>query len=460
MTDNITRSYRLLRIVITVLILTVLALNITYGYGSTEEHKNEFSSNPVGNLKVTKVFSGVSNVPSGWRATITIIGPEGYTESKTVTGADRTALFEDLQPGTYVVSESNRSGISGYWFVRVEGEGSCTVTAGATTEVTVRNVYEREYIPPQPRGRLRVTKEFLGITKDNQLLANWSATIRVTDGGDYNETQTLTPTNTLTFNRLVPGQQYTVTEENPSGVSGYTFVSSDGADSFTATSGTTDMVITNTYRRDPPPVERPTGSLRVIKVFTGIANDSPLLTGWRATIRVTGPNNYDESKPITGTNRTVTFGGLTPGRYVVSETDRSGITGYSFVRVDGDGNCEVEANRTTSVTITNRYTTDTTPTPTPTPSTPPPSPSPSPDDGSDIFDPNTPGGGMFVPPEPGEIPRTGDDMDARLWLMLIAVSAIILRYVLFFSKAEIDAQSQPRGRQPRQKKQNKTRIPR
>jgi len=38
------------------------------------------------------------------------------------------------------------------------------------------------------------------------------------------------------------------------------------------------------------------------------------------------------------------------------------------------------------------------------------------------------------PRDPGKPPKTGDDADARPWLIILAVSAYILRYVLFIKK--------------------------
>jgi len=54
-----------------------------------------------------------------------------------------------------------------------------------------------------------------------------------------------------------------------------------------------------------------------------------------------------------------------------------------------------------------------------------------------IGDPNTPGGGL-EPGLPGDLPKTGDDADPRPWLILLAVSAPILRYILFTEKKKND----------------------
>lgn len=58
------------------------------------------------------------------------------------------------------------------------------------------------------------------------------------------------------------------------------------------------------------------------------------------------------------------------------------------------------------------------------------------DNGYHIDDPDIPGGGIETPPnyDNVDLPKTGDDMDARPWLIILAISTLILRYILFFRK--------------------------
>ncbi|MCL1805760.1 MAG: Cna B-type domain-containing protein, partial [Clostridiales bacterium] len=67
----------------------------------------------------------------------------------------------------------------------------------------------------------------------------------------------------------------------------------------------------------------------------------------------------------------------------------------------------------------------------PEPETPPPNVPPEEGDpGIDIYDHGVPGGGRDASLNQFEIPKTGDDMDAIPWLIIAAVSAIILRYII------------------------------
>jgi len=57
------------------------------------------------------------------------------------------------------------------------------------------------------------------------------------------------------------------------------------------------------------------------------------------------------------------------------------------------------------------------------------------DNGLNIHDPGIPGEGYDQPNKGNfEFPKTGDDMDPRPWLMILAISTLILRHILFFRK--------------------------
>lgn len=219
-------------------------------------------------------------------------------------------------------------------------------------------------------------------------------------------------------------------------------------------------VFSNTYKppTEQPPDNNPTpGNLIVTKAFTGVNN---VPNSWSATIRVTGPGGYSETRTITGSNRTAAFNGLTPGEYTVTEIDPGGIAGYAFVSVsiDNDGVCRVRSDRTTNVTVTNRYEPDSPPPTTPPPATPPPvtppSYTPPPPGGSTTiteegpplsqFPPETPPDEYVEIPQPpvplGEMPPTGIQDSIVLWFYgicaLMLAIGFILRAIYRIAKAE------------------------
>ena len=103
-----------------------------------------------GALVVTKQFTGVSSIPDNWNATLTVTGPSGYSQTRTITSNERTFAFERLDPGTYTIAETNASGITGYTFVGVSGTGAYSVVRDQTTYATIVNAYDRPGTPPPP----------------------------------------------------------------------------------------------------------------------------------------------------------------------------------------------------------------------------------------------------------------------------------------------------------------------
>jgi hypothetical protein len=116
----------------------------------------------------------------------------------------------------------------------------------------------------------------------------------------------------------------------------------------------------------------------------------------------------------------------------------------------------ISGNISTGFTITNTRKDYTTPPPKPNPGETPDLEKPP--DLDDLGDPKIPAGN--TDPEPGtptpgpgttpvsdkpgnpatpsHSPKTGDDADPRLWLITLAVSAFILRHVLFFRKKQVE----------------------
>ena len=120
------------------------AQNIVY---FVNDYSYEQREPELGRLEVTKAFN-VSYIPNNWSATITVTGPGGYNQSRTITGNSRVAAFNGLEPGAYTVTEVSPGNIPNYAFVSVVGEGSYDVTRGGVTQVTITNNYNEEEEPP------------------------------------------------------------------------------------------------------------------------------------------------------------------------------------------------------------------------------------------------------------------------------------------------------------------------
>ena len=110
---------------------------------------NKYEKN--GSIRVTKLFGSANSeatwvVPDGFEATIRVVGPEGPDAKTYVKTIDRTnpvAVFPDLVPGKYIVTEEPGNSDYGYKFSPyISDDGEVTVTVGETKDVIITNWYD------------------------------------------------------------------------------------------------------------------------------------------------------------------------------------------------------------------------------------------------------------------------------------------------------------------------------
>ncbi|SMC31512.1 hypothetical protein SAMN06296952_0145 [Oscillospiraceae bacterium] len=100
--------------------------------------------NPIpGSLTIIKdLGAGAPASASSMTYTFSVVGPNGYTNEVSVTGAGSVTI-DNLQPGTYTVTEDTTSAyISGYQLTATGNGVNVNVTAGSNSTVTVTNDYE------------------------------------------------------------------------------------------------------------------------------------------------------------------------------------------------------------------------------------------------------------------------------------------------------------------------------
>ncbi len=100
--------------------------------------------NPLpGSLTIIKdLGAGAPASASSMVYTFSVVGPNGYTNEVSVTGAGSVTI-DNLQPGTYTVTEDTTSAyISGYQLTASGNGVNVNVTAGNASTVTVTNDYE------------------------------------------------------------------------------------------------------------------------------------------------------------------------------------------------------------------------------------------------------------------------------------------------------------------------------
>ncbi len=285
----------------------------------------------LGSLTITKKVEGNYAGAESKEYTFDVTGPNGYTNTVTVTGNGSETL-NDLVPGEYTVTEQDAD-IEGYT-LDVSGGGSVTVEADKTAEVTVTNTYTLKL------GSLTITKMVDG---GGEEAANKTYTFTVT-GPNYANTVTLTAGASTTINDLVPGT-YTITETDAE-IEGYTLKTTGTGDVEVKDKTNTNRTVTNTYTQK-------LGSLKITKMVSGGGAEA---AGKTYTFTIEGPegSNYFETVTLTA-GASETLEGLVPGTYTVTEQDAN-IDGYTL-EVDGTGDVTVEADGNVEVTVTNTYTT-------------------------------------------------------------------------------------------------------
>lgn len=301
----------------------------------------------VGSLEITKSFAADSDLSwSDFTSGIgfKVTGPNGYSESFTLTESAPVKTLESLIPGEYTVTETNADK-SGY-ALTVTGDGKVTVTEDEKATAEVKNSYRLM------KGDLVIKKTLSGDASDAFTDREFSFTVT---GTNYNKTYTLKggeekrisnlPAGTYTVTEVASSAQTTeanhsVTVNKKTGWSASVTIA-DGQDG--------EVAFVNTYTKLA-------GKLTVTKAVTGDRTTSNVGRGFEFT--VTGPNGYSESFTLSSTNGwSKTLTGLTPGEYTVTEGDAE-VADYTVATTGSGAAVTVENNKTATHKVTNNYTRD------------------------------------------------------------------------------------------------------
>ncbi len=94
-----------------------------------------------GNLLIIKQVNGGGSEAKNKTYTFTVTGPNGFSQTVTITG-EGSSLLEDLEPGVYTVTEDRDGAVISGYTLTISGSGSsAAVVAGGTENVTVTNTY-------------------------------------------------------------------------------------------------------------------------------------------------------------------------------------------------------------------------------------------------------------------------------------------------------------------------------
>ncbi|MBF6596186.1 MAG: NHL repeat-containing protein [Thermaceae bacterium] len=234
---------------------------------------------------------GVSGLPVGVNASITLTGPGNF--SQTLTAAQ---TLSGLEPGSYTVVASNVTASSATFAATVSGS-PVTVRAGATGTANVVYAAQTQPTPPTlATGSLQVNV--------SGLPSGVNASLSVTGPNGFS--QTLSASKTLTGLAL---GSYAVTAASVT--SGNTTYVGTVSGSPATVAATATAVVSAVYTAQAPGM----GSLEVS--VTGLPS------GLDAKVSISGPNGFSQTL-----SSSKTLNGLVPGSYAISAVTvtSSGIT--------------------------------------------------------------------------------------------------------------------------------------
>ena len=268
----------------------------------------------LGDLVLTKTFTGLPEDADTAHLAFSITGPHGYEQTVYyVQFVDGSYTIKNLPVGEYHVTETNAGElIMGYTLLASTTEGTGEVTKGEQATVALENNYEQDL------GTLIISKTFNGVPEDADV-DSLSFTVTNSDG------ETVA---TVTYGEFTDGQYkltdlpvgiYTVTETNAEGlIANYTLA----ATSVTTGTGEVEkglevtVALTNNY-------EPNFGELVIEKIFSGVPEGADV-----DSLSFTVTNSEGE------TVATVTYGEFTDGQYKLTDLPEGT---YTITETNADG---------------------------------------------------------------------------------------------------------------------------
>lgn len=326
---------------------------------------------PKAKLTVTKVVEGLEDgveLPDDYKVTVTV-GNQTITLTK-----NELSKTISLDAGTYTVTETAKSNIDGYDFVKTEysyldANNGITLDEGGKATVTVTNTYSKKQ---EPKAELTIKKTVEGV----DIPEGYVVTVAV-NGTEYK----LNKDNGFTLDIEVAPGKYTIEEKGCTEINGYYCE----ATTITINGQTTQEIvlknmtegkvqITNKYAEEQKPQN---GKLTITKSFRGVyaydlprsftvyvrpMNEDGMTLGsamavvlnrnsdntYSATIEV-GYNVYE----VTEQNPNLSGYVFTGANYSAVSTGRA-VAGYDLPRTNGIYVSTGE-NGTASVAVTNSY---------------------------------------------------------------------------------------------------------
>ena len=317
-------------------------------------------------LVIRKEISGLESgvtVPADYFIKVKIDGVEHVLNANNMIPDGYIVEVEAGKPHTVVETASGsipgydhrRTGYSG-----LDANGTITIAEGKTGRVSIENKYVKHGTVIKP-GKLTIKKTVEGVDVPD----NYEVTVNVYNSDKLvNENIKLNKANSFSHTLELEEDRYYIKETTFTDINGYQLTGMDTQEHRPYDEGTginkifkmhvsdnskADITIVNKYERVPEKAK-----LTVTKAVEGLEDGVEL------------PNDYEVT--VTVGNQTITLKKgelsktiqLDAGTYTVTETDKSNIDGYDFVKteysnLDANNGITLAEGGEATVTVTNTY---------------------------------------------------------------------------------------------------------
>lgn len=317
-------------------------------------------------LVIRKEISGLESgvtVPADYFIKVKIDGVEHVLNANNMIPDGYIVEVEAGKPHTVVETASGsipgydhrRTGYSG-----LDANGTITIAEGKTGRVSIENKYVKHGTVIKP-GKLTIKKTVEGVDVPD----NYEVTVNVYNSDkSVNENIKLNKANSFSHTLELEEDRYYIKETTFTDINGYQLTGMDTQEHRPYDEGTginkifkmhvsdnskADITIVNKYERVPEKAK-----LTVTKAVEGLEDGVEL------------PNDYEVT--VTVGNQTITLKKgelsktiqLDAGTYTVTETDKSNIDGYDFVKteysnLDANNGITLAEGGEATVTVTNTY---------------------------------------------------------------------------------------------------------
>lgn len=281
----------------------------------------------IGKIRVIKTVIDPNNIQSPEGISFTLIGPNGYEETKE-TDDEGIIEFTELEEGQYTLTEDIPDG-----YLSSIGNGKTIILPDDADEDYIAEIeVENRKIPDEsdPKGKITIKK--LVIDPEDNIIEDGTEfefeiyILNESEAWTLLDTVTIVGNSSVTVDGLNPGEYMIKEIDIPNG---YTLTSDNNLEVSILEDVEANVDFTNQKDNETPPKWK--GTIEVIKNVVDTRNATPGLSGFAFRLYKTNESIEEFiSEQTTGSMGIVFFSGLGEGVYKLYELDRAGyIKGIS-----------------------------------------------------------------------------------------------------------------------------------